>query len=170
MKTTSKRKRSKPAPRKPKVPATRPKVSRTQPPLAVGDMTPKQYKAAAEAADRFSEIKSPGLEFSMQLLLERISDRLLRVEAIVSKLEGASLGELANLMEDVRTQCDLIKSTEIAHMQAIQRHRTVAMEEAHKRAAVVMDTLSQNFVSTEYFHTWVTRINEQLTKLGGEPA
>ena len=158
MKTTSKRKRSKPAPRKrkPTVPATRPKVSRTQRP--------------AEAADRFSDIKSPGLEFSMQLLLERISDRLLRVEAIVSKLEGASLGELANLMEDVRTQCDLIKSTEIAHMQAIQRHRTVAMEEAHKRAAVVMDTLSQNFVSTDYFHTWVTRINEQLTKFGGEPA
>lgn len=83
----------------------------------------------------------------------------------VDRLETSSVGEFATLLDSLRQQVRAIETNELARVTEINRLGKSAVEAARGRVDDVVTTVSQEFVSHDYLHSWISRINGALDEM-----
>ena len=105
---------------------------------------PRRSKALTRVANE-QHLLPPPSDIIWRIV--QLEQKMSRVESAVAKLDGSSLGELSNLIEQMRMDCEMMQQNELVQMKAIQRARQVAIDSAERRAAEVVDHITEGFVS-----------------------
>jgi hypothetical protein len=80
----------------------------------------------------------------------------------VDRLETSSIGEFSALIDQLRHQVRTVENTELARVAEINRFARSASDAARSRVEDVISGASAKFVSHDYLHSWISRINEEL--------
>jgi DNA repair exonuclease SbcCD ATPase subunit len=129
--------------------------------------TPRKPQTAVARVANEQHLLPPPSDIIWRIV--QLEQKMARAESELAKLQASSLGELSNLIEQMRTDCEMMQQNELVQMKAIQRARQAAIDNAERRAAEVLGHITGGFVSWGYFHSWVSRINEQIAQLAAEP-
>lgn len=83
----------------------------------------------------------------------------------VDRLEGSSVGEFAALLDNLRQQVRSIETNELARVAEINRFGQSAHDAARSRVDDVVNSVAQKFVSYDYLHGWVSRLQQEMAEL-----